>query len=236
MAPAYADVFGVLSNQYHAAVMRLSEVDGERAKAEAEHLAEHLMLYYLRGQLETDTGKRILADFWKLASMEVRGSALEFLGRMLRSLGPVPDSAILDRLAALVDSRIDASHSAKAAELRYFGYWFASGKFADQWALDRLSRVLDLIKTVDDVREVMTRLVRLYDEYPQTVADIVGKIVAGIDRSWGVFSIRDALKEILGRMIASADNDLKTRARGLIDQLGEQGQLEFRALLPKKAS
>src|SRR4029450_10308405 len=68
-----------------------------------EHLAAPLLLLYIWGRLELDTG--LLADFFRLAPLEVRRNALANVGWQLSRTEKVIPEDVLTRLQTLWDTR-----------------------------------------------------------------------------------------------------------------------------------
>src|SRR5262249_50019007 len=114
-----------------------------------DRLAEHLMILYWRGKIALDEPDGLLVRFYAKASDALCGYAFSTEGRRLYNTKETIPSKVLDRLKTLWERRLvaaqaDPSPMSHAAELAAFGWWFASAKFDDIWALDQLVRVLSL--------------------------------------------------------------------------------------------
>src|SRR5437879_2757840 len=129
-----------------------------------ERLAAHLMTMYWRGKLPIHDA--LLQDFYRKAPDKLRGYAMEFVGRSLRNDTGAVTPEILERLQELCASRLSAAHAAAAAasyveELSRFGWWFASKKFDDEWAVGQLAEALRIAKKAEPDHLVVERLAEL---------------------------------------------------------------------------
>ena len=113
------------------------------------------------------------------------------------------------------------------SEMNAFGWWFASKKFDDNWALTQLIGALKISGKIDHSDLVVERLAELVTQMPNEVVKALHLIVEGKEE-WGIYSWRDAAKEILGKALLTT---AKQRAEDLINHLGRLGYLEFGELL-----
>ena len=232
--PPYNNVLNAILPSYSYALDRVGRTseDFDGAK-QADHLASHLVVSYWRGLLQESDGERLWHSFWLKAPPDVRRHALHEIGRALAPLKDAPPEAT-KRLTTLLDERLlhfETHSNENSEELKEFGWWFPSDVFDPGWALDRLSRVLAITKGVERIREVLTRLVKLADNFPAQTAHCLRLIVEGTPERWGVFLSREPTKELLGRLLKSSDSGARAQAQTAIDLLGARGHLEFRELL-----
>ena len=71
---------------------------------------------------------------------------------------------ILQRFRFLWEKRLSVAISSPdlySEELAAFGSWFASGKFDDNWSLEQLKTVLNLVDKAEPDHLVIERLVQL---------------------------------------------------------------------------
>jgi len=241
----YSNIFEVLHDEYKQAIERLGTGSTQRrhlANPE-ERLAEHLMILYGRGRLALDEPDGLLPRFYAKASDALCGYAFATEGRRLyNTKGAVP-SEILARLRALWEQRFnvaqaDTSPSSHAAELAAFGWWFASAKFDDTWALDQLTQVLKLTPSeiVSRMRgvdhRVVERLAKLVENNPRQVAGCLRLMIEGDVERWHLHSWREHTRTILATAIQSVDAEARQAAVDLVHRLGARGYFEFRDLLP----
>ena len=152
----YDNVFEVLRDEYGHAIERIGTSSTKRRQLANpdEHLAEHLMILYWRGKLALDEPDGLLARFYAKASDALCGHAFQTEGRRLRKAQETVPAEILDRLQALWERRLTVVQAttpptSHAAELTSFGWWLASAKFDNAWALNQLTEVLKLVGKVD---------------------------------------------------------------------------------------
>jgi hypothetical protein len=233
----YDSVLDVLGEQYSIAIERLFESDNEGGLADpGSHLAEHLMEFYRRGKLDSGDEKDLFARFWERASDKIRGHALEFAGRSLKSTpGNVPPE-ILNRLKFLWEGRLAAAKMAASAdshkaELASFGWWFVSEKFEDGWAIMQLKEVLMLAGAVDADHWVMERLATLAPSIPLEAVQCLRLVIEGERENWGIHVWRDEAHIILTTALHSGNPEAKSAAVELINILAARRHIEFRDLL-----
>jgi hypothetical protein len=110
------------------------------------------------------------------ASPKLRGDALGFIGRsLMNSQEPVP-AAVLNRLCAFWEGRLATASEYSdpgqfADELNNFGFWFASGKFDDEWSLHQLKTVMNLGIHPTPAFAVIKRLAQMAPRTPATAVE-----------------------------------------------------------------
>jgi hypothetical protein len=231
----YDEVFLTLKEQYAHAVARLgSATHKDRlARDPEERLSEHLMTLYWRGKIVLDEPEGILPQFWAKADSLLRGHALEFIGRSLRNQHEEIPSAILERMKALWERRLEVAQSSAAPqnhkeEMAAFGSWFVSGKFPDEWALPELLTALRISGKTEPDDDVVERLGQLVDANPNEVVACLDLTVKGDRDGWHIYGWRDQAKAILAQALRT---DAAAAAEDLIHYLGSRGYMEFRELL-----
>jgi hypothetical protein len=225
----------VLRDEYLFALDRLHLLESRSLPGEpAERLAEHLMFYYWRGKLALDT--QLLQNFWTKAEKNLRGHAIGFIGRNLyNTSGNIPNE-IINRLMALWENRVDEANKSTevesfSEEFKSFGWWFASGAFQSDWSLDQVEGVLRLFGEVEADHLVIERLVAVVAEYPGRVVSVLGSMIEGDRKGWGIHRWRENVKKILKSALNSNDQVAREEAKGLINRLGARGLFEYRELL-----
>lgn len=235
--PPYDNAFAILSEQYAHAVESLGTDPPRVALGEDPEcqLAEHLLTLYWRGRIKLED--RLLRRFYEKASAEVRGYALEFVGRSLgNTQGEVVRDA-LDRLRRLWEQRLDAAVKASDvseldAELASFAWWFRSEKFDDRWATTQLIRSLELSqRTRRESFLVMERLTELASSMPLQAVECARLLVDADEERLTVVGNRKELRQVLHTALRSGDARASDAARELINRLVAWGHIEFRDLL-----
>jgi hypothetical protein len=239
----YDDAFEVMKGQYARAVERIAVVTPDRRHHgdPDEHLAEHLLVFYWRGNLDLDEQEGLFRRFYEKASDTLRAHALEFIGRSLRNTEGAVDVALLERLRSLWLMRLHAARRTKdpqaySAELAAFGWWFVSSKFDESWAISQLLEALHLTRKIDADWLVLERLATLAETMPGETVRCLSLMIEGALDGWKISSWLKELRVILSLIIQHSDAAAKQIAIDLLNKLGAKGYLEFRDLLPPSAS
>lgn len=233
----YDDVLELLKEEYGRAVELIGTTPSERRKFSDpdKRLAEHLMTYYFRGKLNLDESGGLLNLFYRKASDSLCGYAIEFVGRSLRKAEKDVSSEVLDRLKILWIRRIDIVRSAEtsishAAEISAFGWWFASGKFEDAWAIEQLKEALKQSSRIESDFLVVERLSSLATIFPASVVECLDLIIRSDEKGWHFSGWREQTRTIITAVLQSSDEMARETAEDLINYLGTQGHLDFRNL------
>jgi hypothetical protein len=238
--PAYDDVLALLESEYGRAVRELPTPEPKKKQAHTarQHLAEHLMAYYWRGKLDIDSP--LLTEFFRLAADDLRGHAIDAVGRWLasrpESTGTIEDD-VLTRLRTLWEWRLRVAQDSEDVklyqdELSRFGWWFASGKFDEAWSLGQLRTVLERVKSVKPEFKVAETLEVIAPRFPLECVQCA-RLVAQFDREgWEVYGNEKHFKAIITAAITSGNVDAKAAADGLVQYMVGRGNFDYRALLP----
>ena len=111
-----------------------------------------------------------------------------------------------------------------------FGWWFASGRFEDKWAVNRLIESLEVGGDTDDKPSVVERLATLAPQMPYQSAHALHLIVKDAEYL-RVYYFADEAKELLRSLLDSDSEEAKKQARDTIDCLLNIGHRDFRDLL-----
>lgn len=234
----YDNVFRVLRNEYRKALERIGFISVELAGARPpdESLAQHILTFYWRGMIRI-LDKSLLNRFYELASPELRGQAMRFIGKTLADTpGTVPEK-IIERLKKLWTWRLKTAQSSDQPdkfedELSAFGKWFGSGKLDPSWTIEQLLVVLSLIGRVDADKKMVEQLAALADSFPKEVTECFRMMVEGVSDGYKMWSWKEPGKELLRTVINGEDRGATKAAIDLVHRLGAMGHMEFRDLLP----
>ncbi len=235
-SPSYDNVLPALTDEYRAAAERSAAWDPKRGTHGDPdgHLGEHLMAFYARGKLALGESDNPLGVFFTCAPLALRRHALASVGIDLeRAPKPLrPD--IRERLMKLWAWRAEQVRSASepreaGEELGAFGWWFVSGAFDDNWAIDQLVDVLPIGGKVDAHHEVMAKLAALPQAMALKAVTAARLLVEGDRDGWAVLTSKDAISTI----IVNAYNTAEARdaASAFVGVLSARGHPEFRELL-----
>lgn len=236
---AYDNVFDVLGDQYVLAIERLGEVDKEidHLMNPESRLGEHLLVFYWRGKFDLNHPESLLVRFWEKASPSVRGWVIQFVGRSLKNdKGSVP-TVVIKRLEVLWERSLSEAKNASdkksfLPEMVAFGWWFASEKFHDKWAMEQLLEALRITQKTDRDHLVVERLSVISERMPMEAVQCLEYLVKGDKEGWKIHGWRDKAKMVLSNAL-QAQGSAAEMAEDLIHYLGRRGYLEFRTLLRK---
>ena len=195
------------------------------------------MIHYVCRNVAVGGESELLDMFFDEASDELRQHALEFVGRWVRDDRGELGADDLGHLVALWESRysaaasVDRPNAAFSRELSAFGWWFASGRFEDRWALEQLRNVLVLIKHVDAGWLVVERLSKVAEEFPREAVSCLRVLIDADAQEWGMLGADDGVSDILRKALASGVPNAASEARSLIHHLGSMNRREYRSLL-----
>jgi hypothetical protein len=232
----YENVVNALREEYARALDRLDEpqVKWRHLAEPRERLSEHLMILFWHGKLDLEDA--LLVHFFERAPDSLCGHALSFIGRELFNAKAEISASTLQRLKALWESRIHSAQSSTSShesEFSAFGWWFASGKFDDEWALTQLSASLRLADQTDAGHQVIRRLADLTSEFPEQVIDCLSQMITSDKGTLLGLVWREQVLSILTATINSTDLKAREKTVVLVNRLIALGHLEFRDLTGK---
>jgi hypothetical protein len=226
----------LLALEYLRSVQQLASADTKKKRgfSPRERLAEHLMTYFWRDKLALDG--ELLTAFFQVAPDELRGRAIDFLGRSLAHQPDTLDATLLARLRALWESRVEtARHAANAMnfreELSHFGWWFSSRRFTPAWSFEQLHTVLSLVKHIEPEFKVAEALEALAPDHPLECVRAVHLMAVGDRKGWEIYANEKHFQQILATAIASGNLAAKAAADDLIQYFVTRGQFSYRSLL-----
>ena len=223
----------LLEAQYAHAIALLPRSPTNRMNPEyklAEHVAEDL---FLRKMTLSEFG--LAGKLFTVANDHVRSYTIQQIAvRSSRYLRTGDSERITKLLKAFWHARIVVVEGAESArdyerELAAFGYWFVSGIFDDQWAIDQLLRTLVLSNSIKPWVESMAKLHDLSRVFPSTVALCI-RHLATRKNAW-YFSRTDTCHNVLRQALKTDDKEERARIAEVIDYLVASGFVDYRALL-----
>jgi len=203
---------------------------GERP---SEHLAEHIMAYYWRGELTLAKDDLVVA-FFEAANPNLRGHGLEWLGRVLADLKEPLSNDVWNRLMALWEWRASQT-SIAAEELQAFGWWFASGRLDQEWALEVLQMLLARSVLPQPDHFVAERLAAIAEGYPVVAVQCLDRMVDLASGGWSIHGWLDSARKILEVGLKSTNKEANERSERVIHKLGALRFRDFRDLLKNVA-
>lgn len=247
---AYDNVLEVLHADYREAVQR---IDAESSKQSRDRnlearltrpsvrdpdarLGQHLAIFYWRGKQSLEDPESLISRFFQLAPAALRGHVIGFVGHLLNDEnGEIPD-AVIRRLKQLWEHRIRAaqqseSPEANGEELAEFGWWFGSGKFEAEWAINRLEETLQIARKAEPEHLVMEQLEKVAVQFPRATIRCFASLVEGDKQGWRTLYRDQTVRDILKAGLESADEGAQKAARVLINRLAARGFTRFQGLL-----
>ena len=232
--PLYTQPFLLLQNQYKRAIENLHELEGTLNRAE-EGLIEHIMMAYIRGDLDTFRNRELLDSLFDLHSENIREYALKYVSSVVSHPESVISHEMISRIKSLFEIRIAAALSSNDPihynnEMKAFQQWFTL-PFDDKWVLETLQITFCLRSSIRADYSVVERLLELADSHPLNVVQCLEQMVK--KNEWGFGGHFKKLRKIL---IIVLENELsRPIAKLTINMLGSMGYIELRDLVQKKA-
>lgn len=217
----------LLGDEYRYAVERIGESNQEKPgrRHPDYELATHLMTLYWWGRIGLESSG-LLARFYTRAGDELCARALQWVGQNLwREKAAIPDDVLLS-LRTLWKCRLDAardSESPNIEELSQFGWWFASGKFEDSWAIEQLSTVLRMTGKIEPQHLVAERLVTLCLRMPYEVLDCFNSLIAHDREGWAAGRCRDEISAVLKETLPGTDPKVLKSRKDLVNRMAGYG-------------
>lgn len=238
----YDNVLDLLREEYSHAIDRIGTFSEYRQLPVKydKRLVEHFMTYYWRGELDVDDPEGLLVRFYMKAPEELRGQAIEFIGRSLYNTKEIVEPEVLNRLKRLWKKRVNVIRTTTPsiinAELVGFGWWFASAKFDDNWAISQLKDVLELMGDISPDHLVVERLAELSKVMPLIAVECLALIVESDKERLHIRRFIKHTRIIIAAALQSTDDTTSKVAAGLVDRLGASGYFDFRDLLSGRDS
>jgi transcriptional regulator with XRE-family HTH domain len=233
----YVDVFQLLIPQYQRAVERLGEV-GDLEGDDRANVTGHLLGLYEHSYLDLHDETGLIDAVFVRAQPALRKHLLAERGRHLLNSTESLHRAQQQRLAELWEWRLDRLEDAGGSEDRQevgaFGWWFASGKMDDEWAIKQLGRVLEITPHVELEERVVERLAALVTEFPEQCVLCLDFLVrAKSERDYLLQDWRDAARTIIAAGLAVDDEAIRATAISAVNLLVRLRHTEFLSLLQK---
>lgn len=227
----------LLEGEYLKAIDRIGlRGDRQRRLEDPDQgLAHHLMTYYWRGKLDLEDPEGLLHRFFSKAPGQLRGDAIDFIGRSLDNTPGPGEPDVLERLERLWEWRSGLINKTNTSdyedELGAFAWWFHSGKFKDEWAVANLKDVLAFRPKVEGAHLVAQSLITLADSRPGDAIELLTLLVRTSHKDWGILGWKDEARSVIQTVLATDEASTKEAAVQLLHELGSRGHREFRDLL-----
>lgn len=196
------------------------------------HLGEHLMILYGRGQLGLDEDEGLLRRFLADSHPDIRRHAIGFVGRSLEGEEQISEE-VVGRFKTLWDAYwvgVGKEDAQQKPDAWLFGSWFASGQFPEQWALEQLESVVSVTPTPEPDHAIVEQLAKTAQANIVKAVRILDKMVRGDREGWRIHGWLDSARRIL-ELAMNAGGDARMQAVQVINYLGRRGHTGFGELL-----
>jgi hypothetical protein len=230
----------ILRAQYSQAVDRLNAEPrpwrwvGGGPRSPEQHLAGHLMTFYLRGVLDLAEANGLLERFFADASPEVRAFAIEFIGRGLRQMESLED-VTRERLERLWDWRIGEAEQSRREDRRKevaaFSWWADADSLSPEWRIAHLERVLAVGGSIKDDSVTLAAIAKLAHHFPARSIRLLRTFLELVRGGWTIEANTPEIKSILHTCLTSGDPGAIADVQDTVHWLGSLGYWTFRELL-----
>ena len=233
-------MFSLLKREYEAAVEALGAVADAGRKPMADpdqQLAHHLVGFYWAGVMGKLPEASVLLSFYEKASDSLRSHITWYVGVSLRHEKGQVAEKYLEPIRALWHWRIEQAKQAAdtsqfAEELSRFGWWCCDQGFDEDWVLEQLEVVLQLVGRVDPDHVVAEYLAARASSRPRECVELLRLMVLRDDGQHGILGWTEEAKTILKAAIGSSDEEVRHVGIDLVHRLGAKGHWNLRKLLP----
>ena len=119
-------------------------------------------------------------------------------------------------------------------ELSTFGWWFAGGRFDNQWAFKWLEEVMKRTGISRSNLFVFERMSKIFSEYSAESLRCLNLFMEKNDDPWFFGHKEKGVWSVLEQGMQHENPEVREEAENIIHRLGAKGYLEYRELLKKK--
>jgi hypothetical protein len=196
-------------------------------------LGNHLIGYYASQAIELDDP--LLTSFFTKGSPPLRAQTIGDIGWHLREdqSGSLPVQ-LQERLMNLWQDRLAKASKGRGdeaqRELASFGWWLASKKFPDSWAVQQTVAVLDAFRKIEPDFAVVERLADLAPTYAFEAVHSLGIIFEEDREGWAIHGWGENPQAII-REALRFDERSRHEAERVVNLFVARGHAGFRSLL-----
>jgi hypothetical protein len=163
----------------------------------------------------------LVTQFFSVAPGRMRGRALWYVLHGIDDAGAALPNDVRERIAALLTWRVavSAQQEDRADELSWFGYFFALGRFDEDWSVETLQAVLKLGVRVEH-HEIVERLAVYSRMKPDLAFDCFRRLIVLDEHRFLIDE--ESGREIVRNALASAGSG---PARTFVNSLSLKGSL-----------
>lgn len=221
--------FPAMRGRYEMALNALQKGDKEVADTERV-LGSHVMQYYAHGAIELDDP--LMQQFFARPSVALRAQVIGDIGWSLGHETAELSPGVQTRLMNLWESRMAAlseSPRADADELGTFGWWLASRKFPEEWAVRQAVDVIERLRSLRPDFAAVETMAQLAPRFPYEAVRIVHVVFEEDRDGWAIHGWSQHLRGILVEAL-KAGPKARAEAEETIELLVSRGHRQYRDL------
>ena len=230
----HIEFYRLFKKQFAYAVAQSTQIElAEQSREQPmNHLGEHLITLFGRGQLGLDDDECLLRRFLSDTNPDIRRHAISFVGRSAQDEEKLPEDILVrfKELWELYWTGPGKQDTKEKPDAWLFGMWFSSGQFPVEWALEQLESFVEVTPTPEPDHLVVVQLARIASADISRTARILDRMVRGDPEGWRIHGWLESARQIL-EIAMESGGDAKTQAEQTIDYLGRRGHTSFGELL-----
>jgi hypothetical protein len=221
--------FEILRDEFEYAIDNLNILVTEKdnGKELTDRLGQHLFTYYLWEVYPLTGDESLLERFYGKTQDDRKrwGQLFDHVGRSLRNSGRQLDKALLERIIAFFDWRLEA---AEPMELQEFTFWLEAECLDPDWRLQSYSKTLDLGRAKDVGLSLQVRaLNKLLPNHLALVVECFAKITDAMTHGTQMYISANEAKPILKAGLSEQDRQVHENAERARENLLRLGRFDY---------
>lgn len=197
---------------------------------------KQIVVLYIHGMESLEDDDSLITLFFHTAGELYRKIFIREIGNRLKQYQNEENSEeIKNCLRVLLENRLEEIKLGQVKdfleELYGFTYWFRNSIFDKRWMIDKFIEILKLLG--DSLKEswtILDSLIDYLDDHPEQVIDIIEKVIKNEIKN-NLLLFEDKYKKILKILLLSKNEDVKRRAKDLVNFLLKMNIHSFKDLL-----
>ena len=238
------DVFKKLIPQYQRGLKLLSQPKHEKdywGGSPFEHLAQHVMVIYLRELTDFGHVNQILDLFFEHAPDQIRAQAIFWLGKVLENEKKektlTEESEVWQRCWKLWQTRLEKAETEEISkneqEISDYMRWLVSAPMTLDQLYETLLKSIKYFQDRFDVMQLLDYAVGYCKQSPWESVSLLWETISSAREIWWRAD-EEVEENILRAAMTSGDDKAREIAIKVINRRGEQGDYQWRELLDLK--